>query len=67
MGVARNRKGEEVEGRTGSLIKSFTPSEIGCSRPYGPTMLGPFRSCIYPSTLRSRRVKKATASRIGTM
>jgi len=28
-GVARNRKGEEVEGRMGSLIKSFTPSAIG--------------------------------------
>ncbi len=33
MGVSRNRTGEEVEGRTGSLIKSFTPSAIGCSRP----------------------------------
>lgn len=28
-------------------------------------MLGPFRSCIYPSTLRSTRVKKAMAIRIG--
>ncbi len=33
MGVRRNRTGEEVEGRTGSLIKSFTPSAIGCNRP----------------------------------
>lgn len=33
MGVARNRTGEEVEGRIGSLIKSFTPSAIGCRRP----------------------------------
>lgn len=32
-GVARKRNGEEVEGRTGSLIKSFTPSAMGCSRP----------------------------------
>lgn len=28
-GVAKNRKGDEVEGRTGSLIKSLTPSAIG--------------------------------------
>lgn len=46
IGVAKNKNGEEVEGRTGSLIKSLTPSAIGCSKPYGPTMLGPFRSCI---------------------
>lgn len=29
VGVAKNRKGEEVEGRTGSLMNSFTPSAIG--------------------------------------
>lgn len=28
-GVSRKRIGEEVEGRTGSLINSFTPSAIG--------------------------------------
>lgn len=33
IGVAKNRKGEEVEGRTGSLIKSFTPSAMGWRRP----------------------------------
>lgn len=33
MGVRRNRTGEAVEGRTGSLIKSFTPSAIGWRRP----------------------------------
>lgn len=32
-GVIRNRKGEEVDGRTGSLIKSFTPSAMGWRRP----------------------------------
>ena len=32
-GVARKRKGDEVEGRTGSLIKSFTPSAMGWRRP----------------------------------
>lgn len=29
MGARRNRTGEEVEGRTGSLINSLTPSAIG--------------------------------------
>lgn len=30
-------------------------------------MFGPFRSCMYPSTFRSTNVRKATASRMGTM
>lgn len=67
VGAARNRNGDEVDGRMGSLINSFTPSAIGCKRPYGPTTFGPFRSCIYPRTFRSTRVKKATASNTGTM
>lgn len=29
IGVRRNRIGEAVDGRTGSLIKSLTPSAIG--------------------------------------
>lgn len=29
MGVAKNKNGEDVEGRTGSLIKSLTPSAMG--------------------------------------
>lgn len=29
IGVAKKRNGEAVEGRIGSLIKSFTPSAIG--------------------------------------
>lgn len=29
VGVAKNRNGDAVEGRTGSLINSFTPSAIG--------------------------------------
>ena len=33
IGAAKNRKGEEVEGRTGSLINNLTPSAMGCSRP----------------------------------
>lgn len=46
MGVIMKRKGEEVDGRMGSLIKSFTPSAMGWSRPKGPTMFGPFRACM---------------------
>lgn len=46
IGASRNNTGEEVEGRTGSLMNSFTPSAIGWRRPYGPTMFGPFRSCM---------------------
>lgn len=46
MGVIMKRKGEEVDGRMGSLMKSFTPSAMGWSRPKGPTMFGPFRACM---------------------
>lgn len=63
IGASKNRMGEEVDGRTGSFMKSFSPSAIGCRRPYGPTTLGPLRSCIYPRTFRSTRVRRATARR----
>ena len=33
IGVSRKRTGEDVEGRTGSLIKSFSPSAIGWRSP----------------------------------
>lgn len=33
IGAKRKRAGEEVEGRTGSLINSLTPSANGCKRP----------------------------------
>lgn len=33
MGARMNNRGDEVEGRTGSLINSLTPSAIGCRRP----------------------------------
>lgn len=32
-GMAKNRRGDEAAGRTGSLIKSFIPSAIGCNKP----------------------------------
>lgn len=46
IGASRNRTGDEVEGRTGSLMNSLTPSAIGWRSPYGPTTFGPLRSCI---------------------
>lgn len=45
-GAKISSSGEEWEGRIGSLIKSFTPSDTGWRRPCGPTIFGPFRSCI---------------------
>lgn len=46
IGVRVKSKGEEVDGRMGSLVNSFTPSATGCRSPKGPTMFGPFRACI---------------------
>lgn len=46
IGVVVKRSGEEVDGRMGSLMNSFTPSATGCRRPNGPTMFGPFRACM---------------------
>lgn len=33
IGASKKRTGDDVEGRTGSLINSFTPSAMGWSRP----------------------------------
>ena len=33
IGAAKNKNGDDVEGRTGSLINSLTPSAIGWSNP----------------------------------
>lgn len=46
MGAMINRDIEVVRGRIGSFINSFIASANGCRMPCGPTMLGPFRSCI---------------------
>lgn len=46
VGARINRSWEDVDGRMGSLINSFTPSAIGCRSPNGPTTLGPLRCCI---------------------
>lgn len=65
IGERVNKIGDESVGFVGSFRMSLIPSAIGCSRPIGPTRFGPFRSCIYPSSFRSSRVRKATAIRIG--
>ncbi len=64
-GAIINREIDDVRGFRGSLINNFMASANGWSRPYGPTIFGPFRSCIYPSIFRSTRVKNAIATRIG--
>lgn len=46
MGVIIKRNGEDVDGRMGSLINSFTPSATGCNKPKGPTIFGPLRACM---------------------
>lgn len=40
-------------------------SANGWRIPYGPTMFGPFRNCMYPRIFRSTKVRKAMAIRIG--
>jgi len=44
-------------------VKSLRASARGCGSPAIPTLLGPFRVCIYPNALRSRSVKNAMARR----
>jgi hypothetical protein len=67
MGDKKKMIEEAEKGFDGSFMKSFTPSAIGCNRPYGPTRVGPFRACIYPRAFRSPRVIKATERRTGTI
>lgn len=64
IGERVNRIGDESVGFVGSFRISLIPSAIGCNRPIGPTRFGPFRNCIYPSSFRSSRVRKATAIRM---
>ncbi len=53
IGAATNTTRLAPAGRIVSLNSSLTPSAIGCSRPNGPTTLGPLRSCMAAITLRS--------------
>ena len=53
IGASRKTTRFAPEGRMVSLKNSLRPSASGCSRPKGPTTLGPLRSCMAPITLRS--------------
>ena len=50
----------DLEGRRENLVKSLRASAKGTKIPLRQGLLGPTRNIIYPSTLRSKRVKKAT-------
>lgn len=67
IGDSVNRMGEDMVGFVVSLMINFRPSAMGCSRPAGPTRLGPLRSCMYPRSFRSSSVRNATAIRIDRM
>jgi hypothetical protein len=56
-GPSRNRPGLAAEGLMISLVSSLSASAIGCSRPSGPTRLGPWRTWIQPRNLRSHNVR----------
>ena len=56
-GPRKNRPLLAAVGRMISLKISFTASAIGCSRPNGPTRLGPGRICDQPMALRSHSVR----------
>lgn len=43
-----------------SLVNSLMASARGWGMPAQPTLFGPLRIWMYPKTLRSRRVRKAT-------
>jgi hypothetical protein len=54
IGAARKTMRFAPEGMIVSLTSSLRPSAKGCSRPNGPTRLGPMRICIAAITLRSK-------------
>ena len=45
-GAATNRSRFAPAGTRNSLNMSFTASATGCSNPFGPTRLGPSRTCM---------------------
>ena len=57
LGPRRVRPMLAALGLMSSLVKSLSASAIGCSRPKGPTRLGPMRTCMKPSSLRSQSVR----------
>ncbi len=53
IGASMNTTRLAPDGMIVSLTSSLRPSAIGCSRPNGPTTIGPCLSCMAPITLRS--------------
>ena len=66
IGAKRNRSLLAPVGTMVSLSSILSASAKGCSKPKGPTTLGPRRICIAASTLRSASVRKATITSSGT-
>ncbi len=53
MGAAVNTHLSARVGVMSSFSRSFMASAIGCSMPYGPTRIGPSRTCTHAMTFRS--------------
>lgn len=66
IGAIKNCLGLDAEGHSISLVKSLIASLKGWAIPTILTLLGPFRTCLRPKILRSRRVIKATFTKTGT-
>jgi len=56
------RVGDPIVGKMNGLDNNLSASAKGVILPIIEGLLGPFRSIIYAKTLRSIRVKKATAT-----
>ena len=52
-GARMNNTRSARVGMKSSLTINLIASAMGCSRPSGPTRLGPHRSCIHAESLRS--------------
>ena len=48
------RKISAFSGMKSSFTSNFKPSAIGCSRPHGPTRIGPNRACMNAEIFLSR-------------
>lgn len=59
-GPKTNKNGFATAGIENPLVSNFTPSEIGCTSPLNPTLLGPCRNWTIPKPFRSVTIKKAT-------
>ena len=46
VGVMINTEMKDVAGHGDPLMNNLTTSAVGCNRPYGTTLFGPFQSCM---------------------